>query len=213
MSVSGGVYKKRAAKRVKKCNTKRAERNPWNDATSNVRTRKRFSLHASPTRGEILVVSVSQARLFPRNHATKWKPGKSAPLPTHLRFRAIDLGETSHDATRKKTRDFSLTISVRFIRLIVCRVVRGLGHLDFSILSLRWYSTTVAMISFRSVFLSKDLTRDFFFSFLGVVLFVFSLIQQRDDDDDDERIVCFFFLVFRAQVTRECVKKEKFLYF
>ena len=59
------------------------------------------------------------------------------------------------------------------------------------------------MISFRSVFLSKDLTRDFFFSFLGVVLFVFSLIQQRDDDDD-ERIVCFFFLVFRAQVTREC---------
>ena len=70
-NVSGGVYKKRAAKRVKKCNTKRAERNPWNDATTNVRTRKRFSLHASPTRGEILVVSVSQARLFPRNHATK----------------------------------------------------------------------------------------------------------------------------------------------
>ena len=173
MSVSGGVFKKRAAKRVKKCNTKRAERNPWNDATTNVRTRKRFSLHASPTRGEILVVSVSQARLFPRNHATKWKPGKSAPLPTHLRFRAIDLGETSHDATRKKTRDFSLTISVRFIRLIVCRVVRGLGHLDFSILSLRWYSTTVAMISFRSVFLSKDSSSFFFGSF-------FSLIQQRE---------------------------------
>ena len=167
MSVSGGVYKKRAAKRVKKCNTKRAERNPWNDATSNVRTRKRFSLHASPTRGEILVVSVSQARLFPRNHATKWKPGKSAPLPTHLRFRAIDLGETSHDATRKKTRDFSLTISVRFIRLIVCRVVRGLGHLDFSILSLRWYSTTVAMISFRSPSFSQKTWLGLLFFFFG----------------------------------------------
>lgn len=167
MSVSGGVYKKRAAKRVKKCNTKRAERNPWNDATSNVRTRKRFSLHASPTRGEILVVSVSQARLFPRNHATKWKPGKSAPLPKHLRFRAIDLGETSHDATRKKTRDFSLTISVRFIRLIVCRVVRGLGHLDFSILSLRWYSTTVAMISFRSPSFSQKTWLGLLFFFFG----------------------------------------------
>ena len=67
------------------------------------------------------------------------------------------------------------------------------------------------MISFRSVFLSKDLTRDFFFSFLGVVLFVFSLIQQRDDDDDDERIVCFFFLVFRAQVTRECEEGKIFV--
>ena len=196
------------AKRVKKCNTKRAERNPWNDATSNVRTRKRFSLHASPTRGEILVVSVSQARLFPRNHATKWKPGKSAPLPTHLRFRAIDLGETSHDATRKKTRDFSLTISVRFIRLIVCRVVRGLGHLDFSILSLRWYSTTVAMISFRSPSFSQKTWLGLLFFFFGSRPFCLFL----ETTTTTTRELFVFSSWFLGHKWQESVRKEKFVY-
>ena len=75
----------RAAKRVKKCNTKRAERNPWNDATTNVRTRKRFSLHASPTEARYSSFRFRKRVYFPEITPCNRKPGKSAPLPTHLR--------------------------------------------------------------------------------------------------------------------------------
>ena len=44
---------------------------------------------------------------------------------------------------------------MRFIRLIVRRVVRGLGHLDFSILSLNGDSK-VPIFLFLSVPFSKD---------------------------------------------------------
>ena len=54
-------------KRVKKCNRKRDERHPWNDATSNIKTHSRPTEHESSIRGEILFVSSSKARLSTRN--------------------------------------------------------------------------------------------------------------------------------------------------
>lgn len=54
-------------KRVKKCNRKRDEKHPWNDATSNIKTHSRPTEHASSIRGEKLFVSTSKARLSTRN--------------------------------------------------------------------------------------------------------------------------------------------------